>query len=129
MSRSMVFPFSIEGGSVASTIDPVKQLEQKIIAVLVTGKQERSGNAGFGAELQQLLFDNIDDLVQADFKVEASYEITRNITGVQIIDIRVIETDESTAEVTVYYQTPLAPATSTTFNISLPGVLTEESPL
>lgn len=129
MARSITTPFNVVGGSIGDTRDSNRHIRDKIIDVLVTGKRERSGNAGHGAGIQQLLFDHIDELVLADFKTDASYEISRSVSGVQIIDIRVAVTDDTTATITVYYSTPLSAPVSTTFSVRLPGVLNEETPL
>lgn len=112
----------------ASTSDVVRQTEQKILNVLVTGKYERAGRAQYGAGLQQLLFSNVEDLELADWKLDASTEITSNASGVQIIDIRVVVTDDTTATITVYYRTPLSSPRSVVFTLPINSVLTEETP-
>lgn len=129
MARSISAPFHLVGGSVATTSDPVKQVEQKILNVLVTGKLERAGRAQYGAGIQQLLFDNIGDLELTDWKIDAATEVSSGVSSVQIIDIRVNVTDDTTAVITVYYKTPLSSPQATTFTLPINSVLTEESPL
>lgn len=129
MTRSISAPFRIDGGSVAFTSDPRKKVEQKILNVLVTGKLERAGRAQYGAGIQQLLFDNIGELELTDWKIDAATEISKGVSGVQIIDIGVSVTDDTTATITVYYKTPLSSPQSTTFSLPINSVLTEESPL
>lgn len=128
MSSAISVPFNVVGGSIATTRDPIKQVEQKILNVLVTGKMERAGRAQYGAGIQQLLFDNIGDLELADWKIDAATEVGNGVSGVQIIDIRVNVTDDTTATITVYYKTPLSSPQATTFTLPLNTVLTEESP-
>jgi phage baseplate assembly protein W len=125
----MVAPFQLVGGSVAYTTDIVKQTEQKILNVLVTGKTERAGRAQYGAGVQQLLFENVAELEFTDWKIDAAEEISKNVSGVSIIDIRVEVTDDTTATVTVYYRTPLSSPRAAVYTLPINSVLTEESPL
>jgi phage baseplate assembly protein W len=129
VSKSISAPFRLIGGSVADTDDLNRRIKDKLINVLVTGNYERAGLAQYGAGLQQLLFDNIDELVLTDWKIDASAAIGEYVSGVQIIDIRVESTDTTEATVTVYYRTPLSSAESLSFNLPINEVLTEESPL
>lgn len=126
--RSIAVPFNIVGGSIADTTDFDTIIEQKIINVLVTGKFERTMIPEYGGDVQALLFDVIDELVEVDFKTDASQELATYVSGVQIIDLRVERTATSEATITVYYRTPLSPARSTVFTLPL-GILTEESEL
>jgi phage baseplate assembly protein W len=125
----MVAPFQLVGGSVAYTTDVVRQTEQKILNVLVTGKTERAGRAQYGAGVQQLLFENVADLEFTDWKIDAAEELSKNVSGVSIIDIRVEVTDDTTATVTVYYRTPLSSPRAAVYTLPINSVLTEESPL
>ncbi len=125
----MVAPFQLVGGSVAYTTDIVRQTEQKILNVLVTGKTERAGRAQYGAGVQQLLFENVADLEFTDWKIDAAEELSKNVSGVSIIDIRVEVTDDTTATVTVYYRTPLSSPRAAVYTLPINSVLTEESPL
>lgn len=126
--KSLAVPFNIVGGSVSDTTDLDLVIEQKIINVLVTSKFERVMLPDYGGDVQALLFDTIDELVEVDFKTDAEQELSSNVTGIQIIDIKVEPTLNSEATITVYYRTPLSPARSTVFTLPL-GILTEESEL
>ena len=126
---SLIAPFQIVGGRVASTSDVNRIIEQKIINVLTTAKLERIGLPEYGAGVQHLLFEDIDELVMVDFKTDAATELADSISGLQLVDIGITQKDDTTADITVIYRTPLSPARSTTFSVSLPGPLTEESPL
>lgn len=125
----MVAPFAIVGGSVAYTTDLIRQTEQKILNVLVTGKTERSGRAQYGAGVQHLIFDNVEELEFTDWKIDASEEISKNVAGVSIIDIRVEVVEDTTATVIVYYRTPLSSPRAAVYSLPLNSILTEESPL
>lgn len=125
--KSLRVPFRIDGGSVGSTDDPVQIIEQKIINVLVTGKLERIGLPLYGAGIQELVFEDIDELVELDFKTDTIAEILENVTGLDVADVRVRQED-TTAIVTVYYRTPLEATRAVSVRASA-GFLDEESPL
>ena len=126
---SLKVPFQIAGGKVCTTSDHTAINEQKIINVLVTGKFERPMIPDYGAGVQSLLFDAIDELVEVDFKTDAVQEVLARVSGLNILDVTVKQTDESEATITVYYRTPMSSVQSTSFNVAIPATLTEESPL
>lgn len=126
--KGLQIPFNVVGGKIADTTDENRLIEQKIINVLVTGKFERPMLPEYGAGVQSLLFDTLDELVEVDFKTDASSELADRVSGISLIDLRIEQTGSSEATVTVYYRTPLSPARSTTFTLPL-GILTEESEL
>lgn len=123
--KTMIVPFRLAGGGVAATSDAVRATEQKIINVLTTGKMERVGLPNYGGGVRELLFENIDELVEADFKMDAAAEITDNVPGLNLVDIRIVQTEDSQANITVYYQLPLSAIGSVTFSVT--ASLTEES--
>lgn len=128
--KSLVAPFNIVGGKVASTTDIDTIVRQKIANVLVTSSGERSGQEAYGVGIQGLLFEPVDALISADFKLDASMDLQQYITGVTIVDM-VVEQDpyvESAVNITVYYRTPLSQVRSTTVSIAR-YPLHEESPI
>lgn len=125
--KSFMVPFQVVGGKIASTTDPVRIIEQKIIDVLTTSKLGRLMLPDYGAGVQQLLFGNIDDLVEVDFKTDAASELASRISGLGLVDISIRQSDESTASITVFYRTTLSGVRSVTFSVALPGTLDEES--
>lgn len=127
--RSLVAPFTVIGGRIATTNDPDTIARQKILNCLTTDPLERVAIPDYGAGINQLLFENIDSLLEADFKVDAINEMSSRISGVQVVDIRVRKTDESEALVRVLYKTPLSAVREATFRIAIPGQINEESPI
>ena len=127
MPTSLTFPFTVTGGRIGVTTDLVRQTEQKIVAVLTTDRYERVGIPDFGAGVNQLLFEPIDALVSADYRVDAMSELASRISGIIVVDIRLTQVAETEADVTVFYKLPLSAIRQTTFRIALPGSLTEES--
>ena len=129
MPKSLRVPFQVSGGKILSTTDMTQINEQKIVNVLVTSKLERQMLPEYGAGVQALLFDSIDELTEVDFKTDAVAEVLARVSGVTVLDVKVKQTEESEATITVYYRTPLSNVQSTTFNVVVPSALTEESPL
>lgn len=125
----MLSPFQVTGGKIADTTDFVKIIEQKIINVLVTNKLERGMIPDYGAGVDQLLFDSLDDLVEVDFKTDAAQELVGRVSGLNIVDIHIKQTAESTADITVAYRTLLSGVRTTTFSVAIPGLLNEETPI
>ena len=124
----MRIPFRIEGGRVATTTNMTVINDQKIINVLTTAKLERHMIPDYGAGVQALLFESIDELVEVDFKTDAVSEILSRVSGITVLDVKVVQSDESEATITVYYRTPLSAVQSTTFSVVVSS-LDEESQL
>lgn len=127
MTTSLLYPFQVTGGRIGVTTDIVTQIEQKILNVLTTNRLERIGIPDYGVGVDQLLFEPIDALVSADFRIDAMAEIANRISGIIVVDVTTTNVDQSTAEITVFYKLPLAAVRQTTFRIALPGTLNEES--
>jgi phage baseplate assembly protein W len=121
-------PFNIVNGKVSSITSVSKDIEQKILNVLVTMPIERIGVQGYGLGIQGLLFEPIDDLIEADIKTDAVLNISSQISGVDVVDItfRQDPLNASAVKVTVYYKTPLSTVQSSTYEINY-GTLTEET--
>lgn len=128
--KSLRLPMSLSAGKLVHTSDPNVIARQKILDVLMTSAAERVGPDDYGAAIKSLLFAPIDDLIEADFKLDAISELNRRISGVDIMDMSVRQNpiDQSTAEITVWYRLPLSSVTRAVFTVSTP-FLTEESPL
>lgn len=127
MPTSLLTPFQIVGGRIGTTTDTVTQVQQKILTTLTTDLLERVGIPDFGVGINQLLFGNIDDLVSADFRVDALTEFSDRISGVEVVDVRVTSQEETTANISVLYKLPLSATRQVSFQVALPGSFTEES--
>lgn len=130
--RAIRVPVSFSNGALVSTTDLHQIFKQKILDVLVTSKQERVMIPEYGASVYSLLYEMMDPIVFADFKVDAIQEITQHVTGVDIVDLRVstgdsfrADPDNTTLSITVLYRVPPHQVTSTTFTVS--EFLSEES--
>lgn len=121
-------PFNIVSGKVSTITKVSDDVEQKILNVLVTSPLERVGVQGYGVGIQGLLFEPIDDLIEADIKTDIVLSLSNQVSGVDIVDVtfRQDPLSVSTLSVTVYYKTPLSTVQSATYQINS-GILTEET--
>lgn len=125
--RSLKLPFSITpSGSTTSTSDIDVIVKQKIIDILTTANRERVMEPNYGAGIYRFIYEILDPLVFADFKVDALQELNENLSGAQIMDL-IISTENdalgvsefnTTAQVTVYYRIPPLQTTTMTFSVS-----------
>jgi phage baseplate assembly protein W len=122
-------PFRFENGRVASTNDPVRINNQKIVDVLVTRNLERVAIPSYGAGVYNYIFENFDELLEADLKIDLVQEVQARVSGVSIIDVSILQAAPSEYVITVYYQTPISGIESLTFVLDRPDLLTEESSL
>lgn len=127
--KSFVTPFQVVGGRIAVTTDPIRMLDQKITDVLVTNSFERPTMPDYGAGSQRLVFEQLDELVIADYKIDAGLEVSRRVSGVDLVDLHVLQDDaEGTAVIDVIYKSALSTVRSVTIQVAA-GLLTEETPI
>ena len=140
--RSLAIPFQFaspeEGGGVATTRDPHRLIQQRIINVLVTIPYERAMRPEYGANIYSLLFDSIDELAFADWKTDALAIVNQYISGASVIDIEATQGrstgynqygEPTTLYVSVYYRLPPDDVTSFTFALVDPDDLTIDTPV
>ena len=135
--KSIKVPFNFSGGRVATIASPTVAAEQKIINVLTTNKYERVMRHRYGANINQLLYESIDDLSIADFVVDAKQEAADNISRTSILDIKLNSTNsiasytnsETTLGITVVYRIPLGAPQVVSFKVAAPGITTEDTPI
>lgn len=130
--KSIKLPLSFNNGGLSTTTDLHQIFKQKIIDVLVTTKRERVMIPEYGAGVYSLLYEMLDPMVFTDFKTDAIQELSRNVSGVNIVDIRISTADSlradpenTTLDITVLYRVPPHQVTSTTLTVS--EFLSEES--
>ena len=135
--KSIKMPFNFSGGRVGTTSSPTVAAEQKIINVLTTNQYERVMRHRYGANINQLLYESIDDLSIADFIVDAKQEASDNISRTDILNIKLTPPDtvasygnnETTLGITVVYRIPLAAPQVVSFRVAAPGITTEDTPI
>lgn len=133
---SIRVPFSInDSGKVATTSSLEEIAKQQIIDILTTDKLERIIRPDYGASAQQLLFEPVDDLVYAEFRMDALQELSRSLTIASVTDIRVRPSsypnngDEGRNVLEVWVRYTMLPFTqsSFTFRLASPELLNEET--
>jgi phage baseplate assembly protein W len=135
--KAISIPFRFENGKVASTEDNAVIAKQRIIDVLATSKYERVMRPEYGAGVSSLLFEPLDPLILADYKVDALSEINDNVSNAKVLDIAfqtsgnfVYNTnDESTLVARVIYEVAGIGLSTFTFTVDTTQILTEETPI
>lgn len=122
-------PFRFQSGRVVATNDPVRINNQKITDVLVTRNLERPAIPDYGAGIYNYLFDNFDELLEADLRIDLVREVQARVSGASIIDVGIRQDTPAEYIITVYYQTPISGIETLVFNLNRPDLLTEESSL
>jgi hypothetical protein len=128
MSTSIRVPFRLDGGRVQTTNDYSTQVEQKIVNVMTTSTLDRVGLPEYGGNASSLIFEKLDTLEFVDYKVDLVAEVSRNVSGVTVVDI-IVSNEDIHTNVTVIYTLPLTPNRRFTFRIAASGQITEETPL
>ena len=87
--RTIAVPFSFSGGSLRTTSNPHTIARQEIIDVLTTDTYERVMAPTYGANTSSLMFTQVDNLVQADFKDEALDMLNHHVSNSTIVDLSI----------------------------------------
>lgn len=134
--KSISVPFRFNGGKVVSTTDNSTIAKQKIVDVLATRNMERVMRPEHGAGISDLLFEPLDPLVFADYKIDALRTVNDSVSNALVRDI-IMDNNavqyngngESTLVVRVVYD--VAGEGTTVFTLTLNGtqILTEETPI
>jgi hypothetical protein len=80
-------------GDVATTEDPDRHLRDKVEAVLFTAPGERVNQPDFGAGLNRILFESLDELTIAALEFRVSQALRRDAGDEIIVDAVSIETE------------------------------------
>jgi len=130
-------PFSIaSSGKVSNETDLEKSIGQKIQDYVLTQQFERPMNYAYGGNSQTLVFEDYDSLVFSEYKLEVNNGLIANVSGVRIVDIRLIEpaigsniSNNAMMVEVLFSVPPTNTVTSTRFNLVSPLSLTEETTL
>ena len=120
------FSFTSDTGAVSTTSFLNTIIEQQILDILITNPGERVMNARYGAGLNSLLFEEMDPLVFAEYRVDAMQELNEFLTVGKVVDMNITMPDnnfsfdetESTITVSVRYSVPPFGSSVVTFNLS-----------
>lgn len=135
--KSISIPFNFANGRVSTTSDNNAIAKQKITDVLVTRKYERVMRPEYGAGINSLLFEPMDPLVFADYRIDALSDLNTNVSNAYIRDIQIRQgspvqyngSDDSTLDVRVVYDVAGMGTTVFTFTVNSTQILTEETPI
>lgn len=87
--RTIAVPFSFSGGSLRTTTNPHTIARQEIIDVLTTDNYERVMAPMYGANTSSLLFTQVDNLVESDFKEEALYMLNLHLSNSVVTNLSI----------------------------------------
>lgn len=131
---SISIPFQFVNGKVAETTNNDKIARQRIVDVLATDKYERVNRPEYGADIRSLLFEPLDPLIFADYRIDAISDMNDYVSNAKITDLQIREgnpiyqgSDDSTLVVRVVYRTAATGTSSFVATISGKTILTEES--
>lgn len=135
--KSISIPFRFSNGKVAETSDNDTIARQRITDVLSTRKFERVMRPEYGAGISDLLFEPLDPLVFADYRIDALSEVNSNVSNARITDISVKQGDsvqyngdtDSTLSVQVVYSVAGKGSSVFRFTVNSNAILTEETPI
>jgi len=105
-SRAIGFGFPLNGDAVfVPTYYTRDQIKANMVNYLLTNKGERVFRPNFGADLRNLLFENILDVTNEDLKSTIQNDIVQFFPSVEIKEIQFNnEPDENTVNFTLTYQ-------------------------
>lgn len=133
--KSISIPFRFEGGEVVTTEDIEVISRQRIADVLATRSNERVNRPDYGANAYSLLFEPIDPLIFADYKVDALQTLNRHVSTAYIKDLIAREAGSvaynndggTTLQLSVVYDVPGNRSSVYTVRLDNTSILTEES--
>ena len=105
-SRAVGFGFPLNGGAVfVPTYFTRDQIKANLVNYLLTNKGERVFRPRFGADLRNLLFENILDITTEDLKSTIQNDINVFFPNVEVKEIKFNnEPDNNTVNFTLTYQ-------------------------
>ena len=105
-SRAIGFGFPLNGDAVfVPTYFTRDQIKANLVNYLLTNKGERVFKPNFGADLRSLLFENMQDISNAELKNTIQDDITTFFPNVLIKEIKFNNiADENTVNFTLIYQ-------------------------
>lgn len=107
MERAMTLPFSIdESGSIASSNDPKKIWQSRVIACVMTSMGERVHRPSYGGAIQSTLFSNMDEAAYViNESVQTSFGEHLPMLSLKSVSTS-MDTNTGTLSATIYYALP-----------------------
>lgn len=132
---SISVPFRFENGKVAETSNNSIIAKQRIIDVLTTDKYERVNRPEYGVAIRSLLFEPLDPLVFADYRIDAIRDLNDYVSNAKITDLQVKNgnavnygnSEEANLAVRVVYKTADGGQATFVANFNSDTFITEES--
>lgn len=129
--KTIKTPFQFIGGSIGSTSDPTTIAKQKIADVLQTTNYERVLRPNYGSTIKYLVHDVMEEAELADIRVEAVQDLAEYISTFSIVDVQFdtssVATGDSTLNLYVSYRLPLGVVSTSSVQIAISGLITEDT--
>ena len=121
---SVPFRFASDTHGVAEVTTLNKIIEQQILDILTTSPGERVMVPRYGAGMRALLFEMMDPLVFAEYRIDAMAELNEYLTLGKVVDLKISVPEnvfygsptDSTINIAVKYIVPPNDAAVVTFN-------------
>jgi phage baseplate assembly protein W len=125
-SISIPFSFTSDTGAISTTTSLDAIMEQNIIDILTTSPGERVMQPKYGASIRNLLFEEADPLVFAEYRMDAITDLNANLPFGRVTDVQIGIPNETfsgsdydtTVSISVKYVVPPYNSSVVTFNIS-----------
>lgn len=125
-SISIPFSFTSDTGAISTTSSLDAIMEQNIIDILTTSPGERIMEPKYGANIRNLLFEEPDPLVFAEYRMDAISDLNTNLPFGRVTDVQIGIPNETfsgsdydtTVSISVKYVVPPYNSSVVTFNIS-----------
>lgn len=123
---SIPFNFTSDTGAVNTTDSPNGIMEQHILDILTTGTGERVMIPRYGASIKSLLFEELDPLIFAEYRMDAIQELNDYLTFGKVTDMSITVPNSdfygddynTTLKVSVQYVVPPFDTSVVTFSIN-----------
>ena len=125
-SISIPFSFASDTGAIATTTSLDSVIRQNIIDILTTSPGERVMDSKYGANIRNLLFEEPDPLVFAEYRMDAIGDLNANLPFGKVTDVQIGIPDETfsgnqydtTISISVKYVVPPYNTSVVTFSVS-----------
>jgi len=126
--KSIAIPFSFtsDTGAVATISDIDSVMKQNIMDIITTSPGERVMLFGYGAGIRNLLFEEPDQLVYDEYRMDIINDLNSKLPFGKVIDVQIgvpsdslyVESTTTTISIVIKYVIPPFDTSTMTFNIN-----------
>ena len=126
--KSIAIPFSFtsDTGAVSTVSDIDSVMKQNIMDIITTSPGERVMLFGYGAGIRNLLFEEPDQLVYDEYRMDIINDLNSKLPFGKVIDVQIgvpsdslyVESTATTISIAIKYVIPPFDTSTMTFNIN-----------